>query len=156
MSKFDVVAAVVEVAEQHVPFNQVLGLYQTRIDDDRTVHVRIDHRDELVGNLTKGFLHGGVISATLDLVGGIAAMLGAIGRDLPQTEEEAARIFTRIFTRIGTIDLRVDYLRPGVGAWYEASGYVLRTGARVAVTRMEMHNDEGTLIAVGTGTYTVG
>jgi uncharacterized protein (TIGR00369 family) len=152
MSQFDVVAAVVEVAEQHVPFNQVLGLYRTRIDDDRTVHVRIDHRDELVGNLTKGYLHGGVISATLDLVGGIAAMLGAIGRDLPQTEEEASRIFTRI----GTINLRVDYLRPGVGGWYDASGYVLRTGARVAVTRMEMHSDEGTLIAVGTGTYTVG
>jgi acyl-coenzyme A thioesterase PaaI-like protein len=32
----------------------------------------------------------------------------------------------------------------------------LRTGARVAVTRMEMRNDADKLIAVGTGTYTVG
>ena len=152
MSQFDALAAVVEVAEKHIPFNRVLGLDRLSIDDDLTVHVRIDHRDELVGNLSKGFLHGGVISATLDLVGGIAAMLGAVGRDVPQTEEEAAEIFLKI----GTIDLRVDYLRPGVGEWYEASAVVLRTGARVAVTRMEMRNDTDKLIAVGTGTYTVG
>jgi uncharacterized protein (TIGR00369 family) len=152
MSQFDALAAVVEVAEKHIPFNRVLGLHGLSIDDDLTVHVRIDHRDELVGNLSKGFLHGGVISATLDLVGGIAAMLGAVGRDVPQTEEEAAEIFLKI----GTIDLRVDYLRPGVGEWYVASAVVLRTGARVAVTRMEMRNDADKLIAVGTGTYTVG
>jgi uncharacterized protein (TIGR00369 family) len=152
MSQFDALAAVVEVAEKHIPFNRVLGLHDLSIEDDLTVHVRIDHRDELVGNLSKGFLHGGVISATLDLVGGIAAMLGAVGRDVPQTEEEAAEIFLKI----GTIDLRVDYLRPGVGEWYEASGIVLRTGARVAVNRMEMRNDTDKLIAVGTGTYTVG
>ncbi|GMQ86265.1 MAG: thioesterase family protein [Acidimicrobiia bacterium] len=152
MSRFDAVAAAVEIAEKHIPFNQVLGLHSCTIDDDRSVHIRIDHRDELVGNVGKGFLHGGVISAALDLVGGIAAMIGAVGRDVPETEEEAAEIFSRI----GTIDLRVDYLRPGVGRWYDASGLVLRTGARVAVTRMEMHNDQGSLIAVGTGTYTVG
>jgi len=33
---------------------------------------------------------------------------------------------------------------------------VLRTGSRVAVTRMEFRNDEHTLVAVGTGTYMVG
>jgi len=152
MSKFDALAALVEVAEQHIPFNRVLGIHTCTIDDDLTVHVRVDHRPEFVGNVTRGFLHGGVISATLDLVGGIAAIIGAVGRDVPETEEEAAEIFLKI----GTIDLRVDYLRPGVGVWYDASGVVLRTGARVAVTRMQMSNEKGSLIAVGTGTYTVG
>jgi acyl-coenzyme A thioesterase PaaI-like protein len=33
---------------------------------------------------------------------------------------------------------------------------VLRSGSRVVVTRMEFHNDEGKLVAVGTGTYIVG
>jgi acyl-coenzyme A thioesterase PaaI-like protein len=32
----------------------------------------------------------------------------------------------------------------------------MRTGRKVAVTRMELHNDEGVLVAVGTGTYIVG
>ncbi len=152
MPGFDTLAALVEVAENLIPFNRKLGLRDCRIGDDGTVHIRVDRRDELVGNFARGYLHGGVISSTLDVVGGIAAMMGVVGRDLPETQEEAARIFSKI----GTIDMRVDYLRPGVGEWFDASAVVLRTGSRVAVTRMEFHNDEGTLIAVGTGTYIVG
>jgi acyl-coenzyme A thioesterase PaaI-like protein len=50
----------------------------------------------------------------------------------------------------------IDYLPPGGGEWFDASATVLRSGSRVVVTRMEFHNDEGTLVAVGTGTYMVG
>jgi len=32
----------------------------------------------------------------------------------------------------------------------------MRAGRRVSVTRMELHNDQDVLIAVGTGTYIVG
>jgi acyl-coenzyme A thioesterase PaaI-like protein len=32
----------------------------------------------------------------------------------------------------------------------------MRTGRKVAVTRMELHDDECVLVAVGTGTYIVG
>ncbi len=59
------------------------------------------------------------------------------------------------FAKIGTIDMRIDYLRPGIGDHFIATGYVLRTGNKVAVTRMELHNDAGQLIAVGTGAYVV-
>ena len=59
------------------------------------------------------------------------------------------------FGRLGTIDLRVDYLRPGLGKSFVASGYTLRTGRKVAVTRIELHNDQQDLIAVGTGSYVV-
>jgi len=52
--------------------------------------------------------------------------------------------------------LRVDYLRPGTGKNFTAKGWILRTGNKVSVTRMELHNDQQELIAVGTGTYTVG
>jgi acyl-coenzyme A thioesterase PaaI-like protein len=50
----------------------------------------------------------------------------------------------------------VDYLRPGKGTEFLATGVVMRAGRKVAVTRMEMHSDAGVLIAVGTGTYIVG
>ena len=60
------------------------------------------------------------------------------------------------FAITGTIDLRVDYLRPGLGKHFAATGSILRTGKKVSVTRMELHNDKGILIAVGTGTYVVG
>jgi uncharacterized protein (TIGR00369 family) len=61
-----------------------------------------------------------------------------------------------VFADFGTIDLRVDYLRPGWGRQFLASGTVLRAGRRVAVTRSELHNDEGVLVAVGTGAYITG
>jgi acyl-coenzyme A thioesterase PaaI-like protein len=38
---------------------------------------------------------------------------------------------------------------------FEATGWALRAGKSVAVTRSELRNDERRLIAVGTGTYTV-
>ena len=60
------------------------------------------------------------------------------------------------FSKVGTIDLRVDYLRPGRGNTFTATGNIMRSGRKVAVTRMSLHNDEGLLIAVGTGTYLVG
>lgn len=152
MTDFDTLAALVEVAENLIPFNRILGVRDCRIDDEGVVRIRIDRRDELIGNFARGFLHGGVVSATLDVVGGIAAMMAVVGRDLPETREEAGRIFSKV----STIDMRIDFLRPGVGEWFDASATVLRTGSRVAVTRMEFHNDEGTLVAVGTGTYMVG
>ena len=60
------------------------------------------------------------------------------------------------FSRLGTIDLRVDYLRPGRGNEFVATAHIIRAGSKVTVARMELHNEEGTHIAFGTGTYLVG
>ena len=59
------------------------------------------------------------------------------------------------FTRLGTIDLRVDYLRPGIGDHFELHAKVLRLGSRVASTRMEFFGPDGTLMATGAGAYIV-
>ncbi len=59
-------------------------------------------------------------------------------------------------SKLGTIDLRIDYLRPGRGAAFRAEAVLLRGGNKVAVARMELYNDSEELIAVGTGTYLVG
>ncbi len=147
----DILAYVEEIFGDRIPFNQLLGLRFELIDDE-TARLRFDMRDALVGNFVRGSLHGGVISSSLDVIGGAVAFLGAIKRmRLKSLERELER-----FGNLGTIDLRVDYLRPGVGKHFVATGYVLRTGSRVAVTRMELHNDEQRLIAVGTGAYVVG
>ena len=57
--------------------------------------------------------------------------------------------------RLLLLEHGVDYLRPGLGKWFVARGTILRTGNKVAVTRMELHNDTDELIAIGTGAYTV-
>ena len=60
------------------------------------------------------------------------------------------------FPNMGTIDLRVDYLRPGRGRHFIASARIVRKGSRIAVTHMELHNDAGELIATGGAAYVVG
>jgi uncharacterized protein (TIGR00369 family) len=60
------------------------------------------------------------------------------------------------FSSMGTIDMRIDYIRPGKGLHFFATGHILRLGHKVAVTRTEFVNEEGLLITVGTSTYTVG
>lgn len=143
-------ASIHEVFAEKIPFNKVLGLDVVSLANESPV-LRFAMRPELVGNYMRGNLHGGVISSVIDVCGGLTAFLGLQKklRDEP-VEERLQR-----FGRIGTIDMRVDYLRPGLGQWFESKGYLLRTGNKVAVTRMELHNDTGELIAIGTGAYTV-
>ena len=136
-----------QVFAEQIPFNRVLGLELDLLGAEQ-VSFRFDMRPELVGNYLRGNLHGGVISATLDVTGGLVAFLGVLRKMKGRSEsEKVAR-----FSRLGTIDLRVDFLRPGVGRSFTATGFVQRIGNKVAVTRMELDNDEGSLIAVGTGT----
>jgi uncharacterized protein (TIGR00369 family) len=71
-------------------------------------------------------------------------------------DEHSLSTLTQPIGRLGTIDLRVDYLRPGYGTEFVASATVMRAGRTVAVTRMELHNEKDVLIAVGTGSYVVG
>ncbi len=144
-------AFVRQMVEEKIPFNRLLGLKVVSLGTDKPV-IRFGHRDELVGNYARGILHGGVISSCLDTVGGLAAYLRVLERHSNETPE----LRRQRLTKIGTIDLRIDYLRTGQGREYYASAHLLRTGSRVAVTRMELRNEEELLIAVGTGTYIVG
>ena len=134
--------------EQTIPFNRVLGL---RIDslDLKAPRLRFDMRPELVGNPVRQILHGGVISATLDVVGGLAIALASITRKAEETP-------ARHFPDIGTIDLRIDYLRPGRGNFFVATGRVVRLGGRVAVAHTELVNDTDEQIATGSAAYILG
>ncbi len=136
--------------EEQIPFNKVLGL-QVETLDMENVCLKIGMKDELIGNPVKRVLHGGVISSVLDVTGGITAATGVLKKMVGRPLEELGNRLLKV----GTIDLRVDYLRPGRGKHFLATGSIMRTGQKVAVVRMELHNDEDLLIAVGTGTYTV-
>lgn len=134
-----------------IPFNRVIGVTLESMSPSGATMV-VDHRDELTNNPMSGILHGGVISAILDVVGGLSALSAILfDRDLDQLDE-----ILGVFVKFGTVDLRVDYLRPGLGERFTASGTVMRSGRRLAVTRMEFHNQDGTLLATGTGTYVTG
>ena len=146
----EILAMLHDIITEKIPFNRVLGVTVESLSLDQ-VSLKLTMREELIGNFIRGALHGGVISGTLDLMGGLVAFLSVLKTMQGQSVEAmAAR-----FGKVGTIDLRIDYLRPGIGEHFIATGYVLRTGNKVAVTRMELHNSEQQLIAVGTGAYVV-
>jgi uncharacterized protein (TIGR00369 family) len=137
-----------QVFEEAVAFNRVLGLKVESLDPDAP-KLRFDMKPELIGNPRRQILHGGVISAALDVAAGFAIHL-AVGKNRTEDTPEGQ------FPTIGTIDLRVDYLRPGRGNYFIATGRVVRLGNRVAVAHMELVNDAGELIATGGAAYMVG
>jgi len=140
-----------EITEEKIPFNKLIGMKIETLDLDK-IGIRFEMRPELVGNFTRGNLHGGVISSVLDVTGGMVAWTGMMKKMEGQSFDE----ISERFNKLGTIDIRVYYLRPGLGEYFIATGSTLRTGNKVSVTRMELLNDKGILIAVGTGTYVVG
>lgn len=142
-----------EIFEQRIPFNQVLGLRMLSLDP-RSPRMGFSMRPEMVGNFTRGMLHGGVISSVLDVAGGLAAMLSILERHLPQDEPLDVQLGR--FSRVGTIDLRVDYLRPGIGESFETKSEVMRSGSRVTVVRSDLHNNNQQLIASAVAAYSVG
>ncbi|MDP2825755.1 MAG: thioesterase family protein [Sulfuritalea sp.] len=144
------VAGLKKIFEEMIVFNQVLGLKIASIEADR-VAARIAMRHELVGHYSFNRLHGGVISASLDAMGGLAVMAAIGARHM----DEAPQQRLHRFGKLGTIDLRIDYLRPGIGEHFELHAEVLRLGSRVATTRMEFRGADGKLLSTGSAAYIV-
>ncbi|WP_394202325.1 thioesterase family protein [Shewanella waksmanii] len=144
-------ANVAEIFDKHVPFHNLLGMDIKRYDIEG-VEVVVNMKPELIGNIHQQILHGGVTATVLDVVGGLTAFSGLVAS---RDDWTLADLEKRIQT-LGTIDLRIDYLRPGRGEVFSGTGTVIRAGNRVSVCRMELHNEQGDHIAFGTGTYMVG
>lgn len=128
-----------EFMEQRIPFNAFLGMKVTLMGDGEA-EMMIPIRPELTGDPFRPALHGGVLSTIADTVGGLA-------------------VFTQIgTTRIAsTVDLRIDYLRPGqVDQPILARARVIRIGNRVAATQTVVYqNDIDKPIATANAVYNV-
>lgn len=127
-----------------------MGLH-FKVLDNATVSASFAMRPDLVGSPQPARLHGGVIASVLDTLGGLAMVVGVVNRH-PQDDVEQA---SHRFARLGTIDLRIDYLRPGVGAHFHAQAQATRVGGRIGSAQMSLSNDQGVLIATGAAAYVV-
>ncbi|MBK8255303.1 MAG: thioesterase family protein [Polyangiaceae bacterium] len=129
-----------QVMEEMIPFNKFLGIIVERMERGN-VRLALPFRDELIGDPLKRAIHGGVLSTLADVAGGAAAW-SAI-------EDPMARV--------STVDLRIDYLRPGRAHAIIAESSVVRLGGRLAVTDMKMFHPggDGEPIATGKGVYAV-
>ena len=143
-------AQLVDLWEHRITFNQVLGLKVMSVRPG-DVRARLEMRPELIGHYAYGRLHGGVISATLDVMAGMALLVELAEK---HADESADQILHR-FNRMGTIDLRVDFLRQGVGQHFIARAEVTRLGGRLGSAQMRLENEHGTLIATGAASFVI-
>lgn len=122
-----------------IPFNRHLGMEVLDLEAG-VCRMRLPFRPEHIGDPVRMALHGGVISALIDACGG-----SAVWTLLRPTE------------RVSTIDLRVDYLRPGRPEPLVVEARVTRKGRHVAVVSVRCwHPDKpDTVISEGKGVYSV-
>ena len=146
----DYISQLTDIFENRIVFNKVMGLKVTSMSPDK-VTGSLAMKPELVGHFQYNRVHGGVVSACLDALGGMAvsAAIGARHMDEPP----ALRL--QRFGKLGTIDLRIDYLRPVIGEHFVLTAEVLRLGSRVGTTRMAFCGADGKLLSVGAAAYIV-
>ncbi|MEM6989795.1 MAG: hotdog fold thioesterase [Myxococcota bacterium] len=107
--------------ENGIPFNVHLGLRVDRITRGGAV-LRLPFQEAMIGDTRRPALHGGVTSMLADTAGGAACF----------------SMLDNVDDRVSTVDLRVDYLRPGIAADVVCQATVVRMGNRVGVTSMNL------------------
>ncbi|MDT3677494.1 MAG: thioesterase family protein [Burkholderiaceae bacterium] len=143
-------AALRDLFEERISFNRLLGVRVESFDPD-DARISFEMRPEFIGHYLYGRLHGGVISSVLDAAGGFALMC-AIAEKF--RADNAEQVMLR-FARMGTIDLRVDFLQQGIGRRFEASARTTRLGGRIGSVQCQLEGDDGKLIATASAAYVV-
>lgn len=117
--------------------------------EDEQIKCVLEMKEHLIGNVAFQILHGGVAATLLDSIGGIVAMAELYKR---ADKEQMTDTFKKV-TRMATVDMRVDYISPGRGKQFIGTAEVLRMGRKGCTVRMNMHNNEGKLIATAIASY---
>ena len=115
------------------PFHRWLGLEVLSVADG-AIEIRAKWREEWVVNPDRGYTHGGILAALIDLTADWA-LVSRTGRGVP------------------TIDLRVDYHSAAMPGDLTARGKVVRFGGQVSTAEAQVLDQSGKLLASGRGTY---
>ena len=115
------------------PYHQWLGLEVQDVGDG-TIELSARWREEWVVNATKGYTHGGILAALIDLTADWA-LVSVTGAGVP------------------TVDMRVDYHRVAGPGNLRATGKVIKLGKTFSVAESQVFDAEGKLLASGRGVY---
>ncbi len=124
---------------EEIPFNKFLNLEVEHLEAGRAIFA-LEKRPEFIGDPFSKALHGGVISTLIDVTGGLTAF------SVLNWPRETA---------VNTVDMRVDYVRRGIATRFTCEGTIIRKGNRIVVTRCDLRDEEGKIIALGTATYNI-
>ncbi len=129
-----------QVMNEFIPFNRFCGFRVTLVEVGKA-RMEVPFRPELIGDPSRQALHGGVISALADTCGGCAVWTSL--KDM--------------HSRVSTIDLRIDYLRPGKTETLIAEAVVVRSGNRVGVCDVRLFHNSAPeeTVATGKGVYNI-
>ncbi len=126
-----------EAVIEAVPFARELGMRLVRAGDGEAL-LAVPYDPKLVGDPESGVLHGGVISALLDMTCGLSVLSTARGR-----------------LGTATLDLRIDYMRPATtGRTVHARAECYRMTRSIAFVRgLAYHDDPGQPVASAAATF---
>ena len=132
----DAAAALARLAEafRSTPFIAHMGLEDVHLVQGGAVSARMPLRPEHERAAGSKQFHGGPIASFIDTVGDLAVAVIAGGG-------------------VPTINIRIDYLKPTVGAYVEAVARVRRSGRTVTIADIDVFDEKGSLVAIGRGTY---
>ena len=133
MSEREQILDIVRKFSGWVPFNRFLGLEFLDVKPGEVL-MRLPFKEELIGDPTRPALHGSVIASAIDSATG-AAVWSQI--DLGDV--------------CSTIDIRVDYLRPGRAEAMLVEARVLRSGRHVAVVSARAYHEGHADVTVAEG-----
>ena len=114
-------------------YHRWLGIKVKAVHDDG-IELTAKWRDEWMVNPDRGYAHGGVLAALVDLTADWA-MVKKTGRGVP------------------TIDMRVDYHSPALPGDLVMRGKIVRMGSQFSVAEARIFAAQGKLLASGRGTY---
>ncbi len=119
---------------EDAPYPKLLGIREELRERGRVV-VAMDVDPGKHMN-AMGFVHGGAIASLVDSAAAraVASLVGE--------------------SRMATVELKVNYLRPSRGGILRAEGRVIHAGSRIAVAEVDVTQD-GSLVAKALATYYV-
>lgn len=126
-----------ELFERRASLNQYLGLHLDTAGPG-WARMSLQLRPDVMNPFD--VVHGGSICALIDSAAGTAIAAGTLPDD-------------RI---MGTIDMQVHFLERAQGTALVAEGRVVRAGKAIAIAQVEVKDDAGRSVAMGTATFRLG
>lgn len=125
------------VAGARASFDQqaIMAMLDAQVHDAKNgrVTIRLPYRKDLCQQ--DGFVHAGILTTIMDSAGGYAGYT---------LMPEGSRVLA--------VEFKVNFLRPAVGEWFEATGEVVKAGKTLTVCDLTCHAVNGgqaTLVAKG-------
>jgi uncharacterized protein (TIGR00369 family) len=108
--------------------------FKTTLIDDKTLEMEMPNSPLLDNSI--GIVHGGLTATLLDTA------LGTLASHVPGNKKGAV-----------TVELKVDFLTPGIGERFICRAEVVHNGRQLVRMEGKVRNEKGNLIASASGTF---